>query len=69
MTAQSCRLPSLIEAKPELEFAAIMYAGNGTITLSIVADGKPMMFSMNRRRLMLFLETGFETLKDMEPGS
>jgi hypothetical protein len=46
-----------------------MYGGNGKVVLSIVADGKSIMFDMNRRRLMIFLESGFETLKAMEPGS
>jgi len=69
MTTQSCRNPALTVAKPEIEFARIMYGGNGKVVLSIVADGKSIMFDMNRRRLMIFLESGFETLKAMEPGS
>jgi hypothetical protein len=38
------------------------------ITLALVADGKSQMFSMNRHRLMVLLESGFEALKNMEPG-
>ena len=67
MTTQSCRQPLVNDAKPELEFGRII-GGQGAITLSLVADGKPYMFAMNRRRLMLFLESGFEALKEMEPG-
>lgn len=68
MTIQSCREPLIIEAKPELEFARIM-GGHGSIILSISADGKGQVFSMNRRRLMALLESGFEALKTMEPGA
>ena len=67
MTTRSCRQPIVNDAKPELEFVRII-GGHGSITLSLVAGGKPYMFSMNRRRLMLFLESGFEALKEMEPG-
>ena len=67
MTTQSCRQPLIIDAKPELEFARVMGSSHG-ITLALVADGKSQMFSMNRHRLMVLLESGFEALKNMEPG-
>lgn len=67
MTTQSCRQPIVSEVKPELEFAMIMGSSHG-IVLSVVADGKSQMFSMNRHRLMALLESGFHALKEMEPG-
>lgn len=67
MTTQLCRQPIVSDAKPELEFALVMGSSHGII-LSVVADGKSQMFSMNRHRLMALLESGFEALKEMEPG-
>jgi hypothetical protein len=67
MMTQSCRQNLIDDVKPQLEFARVMGSSNG-ITLALVADGQSQMFSMNRHRLMALLESGFEALKNMEPG-
>lgn len=62
---QLFRHPIETEALPEAEFVRVMGAG---LTLSIVADGKPYRVKLNRRRLLSLMESGFEALKELEPG-
>jgi len=50
---------------PEAEFARILGA---SLTLAIVADGQQYMVRLSRRRLLGLLESGFEALKELEPG-
>lgn len=63
--ALNYRQPTTTEPMPEAEFAQIL---GSHMTLSIVADGQTYMVRLSRRRLLSLLESGFEALKEQEPG-
>jgi len=47
------------------EFSRVLGA---SLKLSVVSDGKTHIFQLNRHNLLALLESGFEALKELEPG-
>jgi len=47
------------------EFCRVLGA---SLKLSVVANGKTQFFQLDRHNLLAMLESGFEALKELEPG-
>jgi len=52
-------------SRHKAEFSRVLGA---SLKLSVVADGKTHIFQLNRHNLLALLESGFEALKELEPG-
>lgn len=54
-----------IEDIPEANMARVLGA---SLKLAVVADGNSYVFKLSRQRLYSLLESGFDALKELEPG-
>lgn len=69
MTTQSCREPAIADPHQTPNFARILHKGQAAeSTLSINVDGKDYRFNLTRRLVMGLVASGFEALREMEPG-